>query len=222
MVRSDDGGTVESRSRPYRSHIRAERAADTQRRIAAAAGELFAEDGFAGTTVARIAERAGVATPTVYAVFGSKGAIVRALLMQMEGDAGRGEWARRVAEERNPHRKLAAFAQWTTALFASSKATIHLANGAASDPALLDLRDEGNRHRREGLRAVITSLADDLPAELSEQRALDRAWILTAVEPYLAATDGCGWSDQEYAAWLTTLLQEQLLKPHDRPPRSTR
>ena len=39
------------------------------------------------------------------------------------------------------------------------------------------------------------------------------AWILTGVEPYLGATEGCGWSDQEYEEWLTALLQEQLLDP---------
>lgn len=180
-----------------------------------AARELFAAHGFGATTVARIAERAGVAAPTVYATFGSKGAIVRALLTQMEHDADGAAWARRIAEETNPHLKLAAFAQWTTVLLSSSKTTIQAAHGAAGDPAIIELRDEGNRHRREGLRSVIASLAQThaLRSELSEERALDRAWILTGVEPYLSATEGCGWSDQEYEAWLTALLQEQLLSP---------
>lgn len=214
MVASD-GPAGPRTSRPYRSHVRQERAADTQRRIAVAARELFAEHGFRGTTVARIAQRAGVAAPTVYAIFGSKGAIVRALLMQMEHDADGAGWARRIAEETNPHLKLVAFAQWTTALFSSSKVAIQAAHGAAGDPAIIDLRDEGDRHRREGLRAVIASLAQvhALPPQLSERRALDRAWILTGVEPYLSATEGCGWTDAEYAQWLAALLQDQLLGP---------
>lgn len=213
---SDDEGVAGRRtSRTYRSRVREERAADTQRRIALAARELFAANGFSATTVARIADRAGVATPTVYAVFGSKAAIVRALLMQMEHDADSAGWARRIAREPNPRRKLAAFAEWTTALFSSSKAAIQAARGAAGDPAMIELRDEGNRHRRDGLRGVIAALAtvNALRPELSEERALDRAWILTAVEPYLSATEDCGWSDEEYAAWLTTLLQDQLLPP---------
>lgn len=202
-------------SRPYRSRVREERAAETRRRIAMAARELFAAHGFGATTVARIAERAGVAAPTVYATFGSKGAIVRALLTQMERDADAAAWARRVAEETNPHQKLAAFAQWTTVLLSSSKTTIQAVHGAAGDPAITELRDEGNRNRREGLRSVIASLAQAhaLRPGLGEQRALDRAWILTGVEPYLGATEGCGWSDQEYEEWLTALLQEQLLDP---------
>lgn len=66
--------------------------------------------------------------PTVYATFGSKGAIVRALLARME-------------DEPDPHRKLGAFAQWSRALFSTSKALIAVAHGAASDPAIVELRE---------------------------------------------------------------------------------
>ena len=122
MADAVDGTTRAGQSRLYRSEVRAARAADTQRRIAEAAGELFAEHGFVATTVVRIAERAGVAAPTVYATFGSKGAIVKALLMQMEGAADMAGWAQRIADETDPRRKLAAFAEWTVALFSSSRA----------------------------------------------------------------------------------------------------
>src|SRR5438105_10523175 len=67
--------TAARKMRRYRSALRDERAADTRARIVTAARDLFAARGFADTTVALIAARAGVAQPTVYAVFGSKGAI---------------------------------------------------------------------------------------------------------------------------------------------------
>jgi AcrR family transcriptional regulator len=203
----------------YQSPLRRERAADTRRRIAAAALELFTANGFSGTTVAGIAERAGVSAPTVYATFGSKGAIVRALLAQMEDNADVAAWSKRIDSEPDPRRKLAAFAQWRRVLFSSSKAVIAAADGAVSDPAIVELRDEGNRHRREGLRDLISALAeaDALSAELTEREALDRAWMLTGVELYLNATTGCGWSDDDYERWLAALLQNQLL---DNPTRS--
>jgi len=205
--------TGQGTRRPYRSPARQQRAVDTRRRITAAASELFAEHGFAGTTVANIAARAGVAEPTVYAIFGSKGAIVRALLAQMEQDADSAGWTRRITDETDPHAKLAAFAGWTTALLSSSKTAIAAARGAAADPAIIELRDEGDRQRREGLRAVIASLAHikALPPGLSQEHALDRAWMLTGVELYLSATEGCRWTDKEYEQWLTALLQQQLL-----------
>lgn len=199
--------------RPYRSPIREQRAINTRRRITVAASELFAEHGFAGTTVAKIAAQAGVAAPTVYAIFGSKSAIVQALLEQMEQEAGNAEWAQRITHEKDPHAKLANFAGWTTALLSSSKSLIATARGAAADPAIIELRDEGDRHRRDGLRSVIVSLADSealLPG-LSQEHLLDRAWMLTGIELYLSATEGCSWSDAEYEQWLSALLQQQLL-----------
>lgn len=203
----------ERRPQRYRSPLRAERAAETRRRITTAALELFTEHGFGGTTVAAIAERAGVAAQTIYATFGTKAAILLALLTQLEEDAGAAEWRDRIAAADDPAAKLAAFAHWSAAMFSTSKAAITAAQGAAGDPALLELRAEADRHRRQALTSLIGTLADRgaLSAGLSRQRAVDRAWMLTGVELYLAATDGCGWSDGDYAAWLAGLLADQLL-----------
>ncbi len=88
-------------------------------------------------------------------------------------------------------------------------------SGAALDPAVLELRARADRYCREGLRGLIATLvqADALCAGLTEVRALDRAWMLTDVMLYLDATNGCGWSDDEYEDWLADLLQQQLLSP---------
>ena len=58
-----------STSRTYELKRRAERQQETRRRIVAAAVELHTELGPSRTTVAAIAERAGVTRPTVYAHF---------------------------------------------------------------------------------------------------------------------------------------------------------
>lgn len=209
-MRGDVGG---ERRGGYRSPLRDERAADTRRRIAAAALELFTEHGFGGTTVAAIAERAVVSAQTVYATFGSKGAILRALLAQLEENADAAGWRARINTEPGPRSKLTAFAQWSAGLFASSKAVIAAAQGAASDPALLELRVVADGHRRTALDALVGALADSgaLRAGLSRSQAVDRAWVLTGVELYFGVTDGCGWSDPAYAEWLAELLISQLL-----------
>lgn len=59
--------------------LRAEQAALTTRRILEAARRGFADAGYAATTLREIASEAGVAVQTVYAVFGSKANILRAL-----------------------------------------------------------------------------------------------------------------------------------------------
>ena len=151
----------------------------------------------------------------MYATFGSKGAILRALLAQMEENADAAGWRERIATEPAPRGKLTAFAQWSAGLFASSKTVIAAAQGAASDPALLELRAEADGHRRAALDALVGTpeMSGALRAGLSRSQAVDRAWILTGVELYLGATDGCRWSDAAYAEWLAELLISQLLAP---------
>ena len=70
--------TVKKRS--YSSAVRKEQAAQTRARILEAAGELFESNGYARTTIAAIAERAGVAADTVYAIFGNKARVLTALI----------------------------------------------------------------------------------------------------------------------------------------------
>lgn len=223
MTSDKDGRTVRGAGRSqYSSPLRAERAAETKRRIAIAALELFSESGFARTTVARIAERAGVAVPTVYAVYNSKAAIVGTLLAQLEEDADSAGWRARIADERDPRRKLAGFAEWSAAFFSSSRPVVVAARGAAGDPAIVQLQEQGNAHRREALHALLTSIGPDLRSDLPLEAAVDRAWILTGLELYLAATEACGWSDAAYTTWLTALLHDQLLDPELAPSRSKR
>lgn len=212
---SADAGSSAHVSRRYRSRLREERAAETRSRIAAAARELFSEHGFAGTTVAAIANQAAVSAPTVYATFGSKGAILRALLTQLEEDADATGWRARIDAAQDPPAKLRAFAGWTTAMLSTSSSVIAAAQQASSDPAMTELRRQGDQHRRRALRQLVATIADRLRPDLTEQQALDRAWMLTGVELYANATGGCGWTDAEYQRWLTELLHSQLL---DRAP----
>jgi len=198
----------------YTSPLRQQRAADTHDRIAVAARELFAVNGFTGTTIAGIAQRAGVSVQTVYATFGSKGAIVSALASQFEVDADAAGWRARIEECTDPATLLQTFAQWTCALLSTSRETIAAVQAAAADPAITQLRDVGDQHRRRALAGLVGRIAgyQALRGDLSEQRAVDRAWMLTGVELYLAATGGCGWSDVDYENWLSDVLQQQLLK----------
>ena len=58
---------------------RAQKALATRRRVLDAAETLFIRDGYATTTMAVIAEQADVAVQTVYAVFGTKRAVLSEL-----------------------------------------------------------------------------------------------------------------------------------------------
>jgi AcrR family transcriptional regulator len=74
--------------RAYNSSRRKRQAEQTRADVLAAAVERFNETGWAGTTVADIADAAGVAVETVYSGFGSKKALLRdAADVAVAGDA---------------------------------------------------------------------------------------------------------------------------------------
>lgn len=197
--------------RRYRSRLRDERAEDTRERIVTAARELFADRGVEGATVAAIARQAGVAEPTVYAVFGSKREIMAALLARTEQEAGAGAWAGQIAAEPDPAAKVALFARWSRELFTSSHDVVAAAHRG---PATAELASEGDRRRREAIEALVVAVAaaDALKPGLTARQATDRAWIITGPEVYLLAA-ACGWTAETYQDWLAALLREQILAP---------
>jgi AcrR family transcriptional regulator len=74
--------------RRYSSQLRQQHALQTREQVLTAAAALFEESGWAGTTVAAIATRAGVAVETVYSGFGSKKQVLRAVVdFAIVGDA---------------------------------------------------------------------------------------------------------------------------------------
>src|SRR5688572_27541076 len=85
--------------RPSRRQLQAEA---TRRDILAAARRLFAERGYAATSMAAIAEAAGAAVQTVYDSVGPKRAILLALNDVLDEEAGVGPMWRRIAETSDP------------------------------------------------------------------------------------------------------------------------
>src|SRR5215207_3350148 len=64
--------------RVYQSPLREEQARETRRRVLGAAEQMFLDQGY-GTSVAAIAQRAGVSAQTVYNAFGTKAALAKRL-----------------------------------------------------------------------------------------------------------------------------------------------
>src|ERR671918_753114 len=117
------------RKRRYDSSRRRAQAEQTRLDILAAAQDLFAEHGYAATTLAQVASAANVVVETVYRAYGSKAKLFRAVVAAAV--AGGGERARvdpedrpairAVIEEPDPVRKLA--------LYASTQPGIHRRSG---------------------------------------------------------------------------------------------
>src|ERR671913_210601 len=103
--------------RAYESPLRREQALATERRILDAAYRLLVGQGYGATTMSAVAREAGVSTPTVYKVVGSKPTLVKRVYdVTLVGDddpvpfAERPEVGAAYAEEA-PRRFLAAYAR---------------------------------------------------------------------------------------------------------------
>ena len=211
--------SVKSR-RPYRSRLRAEQAAQTRLRILEAAGELFAEGGYAATTIDAIAARASVAVDTVYAVFGTKRAVLSALIDHrvtgsIEGsDVLAGDGPRALQTLTDREQMIAAFAADIAARIERVRPIDDVMRGAAAiDPDIAELRARMQENRFNKLRYVVELLAARGPLrdDVDVDEAAAIVWTLTSPEVNRLLRDDRGWSTQRYEQWLSTTLLRVLI-----------
>lgn len=202
-----------STSRPYQSALREEQAKETRLRIRESARKLFASEGFTETTVSEIADDAGVSPQTVYAVFGSKGRIVGAMLEYLEESIEVGSWVARIVSEPDSRRQLRLFVEMNRSMFETGAPILRAAIAARADPEVAAMGARGDSNRREGTRRLCQMWADKrtLRSGLELSDAADRLWLLTGVEQFLLATEGLGWPPDRYERWLGDLLEREIL-----------
>lgn len=200
---------VKPRARPT---LRAERAAVTRRRIAEAARALFSQHGYGATTLAAIAAEAGVAVQTVYAVYGSKAGILRALreavLRQPEAEA----LFEAGMEAPRGERTLDLFARSIRMRWEHGRDIVAIHEDAASTDPTLRLEVEAVlATRRSGIGRLSRRLEEDLVPGLGVARATAILDALTLPAVYGELVDVQGWTPDEFELWLATTLRGQLL-----------
>lgn len=207
-----------STKRGYRSERRSQQALETRRAIRGAARGLFERDGFAGTTVAAIAAEAGVSEPTVYATFGTKGAILREMMDELEEFAATDDDpAAALLAESDPRRQLAVFIHWIRTLFERGAPILRASRSALGDPDVLAMIETGNQRRLEGTTMLASAWhkAGLLRPGLSARRGAHDLWLLTSAELYLNAVDVLGWSANAYEKWLVDTANRGLFPTTD-------
>jgi AcrR family transcriptional regulator len=215
-------------ARRYTSPLRRDAAARTRQAVLDAARELFAAHGYTATTVDRIAGRAGVSKPTVFAAAGSKHAILKQLRdIALAGDddpvpVAQRPWYREALAEPDPRRALRLYARNATAIHRRA-ADIHevLRAAAASDKDLHQLWAASEDERRGGAAIVIDALLQKsrLKPGLDRAAAIDIVWVLTASDTFWRLVRTRRWSHAQYESWLGDTLCEQLLPPAEHHPR---
>jgi AcrR family transcriptional regulator len=206
--------------RPYDTANRQRQAAATRRRIFQAAEELFTSDGYVTTTIAAIAEHAGVAVQTVYASTKSKREILKGILdLAISGEEEQvpiqasSRWKAIEAERHAPTkvRKLAALHRDICVRQAPAFAI--MADAAGSDPEIRTLMHDMAEQRYRDHHRLARTLheAGDLRPGLSSRRAADVIGALANEWTYLALVRDRRWSTQDYGEWLADQLIAGLL-----------
>lgn len=205
------GKRVEKRG--YESPARQRQADETRRRIASVARRLLEETGYAGMTIPAVAKAAGVAVPTVYAIFGSKKGIVSELLDAARfGEAYQALLARAKAVT-DPMELLAFPPRFARQIYESEIPVENLLRGAGMvAPELAAVEDERNCQRYDSQAMVIDRLERTklLRARLGRDAARAVLWAMTSREIYRMLVRERGWSGDQYEAWLKNLIRREL------------
>lgn len=200
----------------------------TRRKVIEAAQRVFIERGYPATTIEAIAEAADTPLPTVYRLFGSKRALLAAVLdTAFGGDDQPIAFADRPAvraarAETDPAKMVTAFARIVREFMQRSSAILHvLATAAHVDPDAAGLLAEIRRQRHTGQSRIVAALdaRGALDPGLDSSEAADMVYALLSPDVHRILTVERGWTADRYERWIARTLST-LLRPGHRPPAS--
>jgi AcrR family transcriptional regulator len=209
--------------RAYDSRLRLERADATRLVIAAAAGRLFAERGYAATSIEEIAAAAGVARATVFSSVGGKPELLKeAYRIAVRGPAdantppGQQARSRRISAEPDAHKLLAGYAgvmvevgRRLAPLYEAVRAAAH------ANPEAREFWHLITEERRSAATGIVRRLAERgaLRDGLDRQSASDILWVLNDPGLYQLLVTQRRWTQRRFRTWLTGTMHAQLLEP---------
>ena len=199
--------------RGYRSPVREKHAEDTRRTIVEAATALFAERGYARTSVAAIAAAAGVAVNTVYTSVGGKPALITAMTEHGASDEVALETLRRVDESTDPREIIRLVADGTGRVRRRQHQVIAiLLDNRTADPDVAAAADLAARRIRERLAVIAARMltVGGLRAGLTRRKVEQTLWFYFGFEAWRTAR-AFGWSWPEATDWLAEQASRTLL-----------
>ena len=205
--------------RSYSSEKRAHQARETRTSILRSAQENFVANGYAATTIQAVADGAGVAVQTVYAVFGNK----RELLRQLIENAVKGDDeaapvterpdAKAIAAEPDARRRAeldAAFSLSITERVAPFLRVV--SEAAASDPELAAMMDAVKAARRQEMIASAKIVAGPDGLRVTEEEAAATLYVLYSPQVADMLMGDYGWSPDRYEKWLARMILETVIQ----------
>lgn len=204
--------------RSYSSARREAQARETRRSILDAAHGLFVATGYAATTIQAIADRAGVAVQTVYAVFGNKRELLRQLIERtITGDdeplpITQRAAAQSVAAEPDARRRAELDAALSRSITERVAPIVRVATeAAASDPGLAAMMEALKATRRQEMTASARILAGPDGLQVDQAEAAATLYVLYSPQVADMLMGDYGWSPKRYESWLARMLLHAVL-----------
>ena len=205
--------TAGQERRRYNAESRQTQARQTRDRVLTVAGRLFVTEGYAGTSIARIAREAGVSAPTVFAGFKSK----VNLLKEVVDTAIAGDSDERPLRERPVLRRIHAAPTFDEVVdrmadgFAEVSERAYpiyavLYRAADGDPQIAALLAELDRQRLVGSRLLARTVADRLDSHDVDDIA-DAIWVLQSPLQYGLIVHDRGRPVSWYRDWVAKTLR---------------
>jgi AcrR family transcriptional regulator len=190
--------------RSYNSSRRTLQAAQTRDAVVHAAMARFSATGWAGTTLADVADEAGVSVETIYKGFGSKKGLLRATIdAAVVGDtepiplAERPEF--RALGEGSLDERIASAARMTAAIHArAARVGQAIVEAARADEEVDGWRRELEQRRHLQVRQSITLI---LGHPLDDQ-VTTMLWVLYDADTYLKLVHDLGFTAEQYEDFL--------------------
>jgi TetR/AcrR family transcriptional regulator, regulator of autoinduction and epiphytic fitness len=207
--------------RPYDNTRRQAQVRATRLRIIEAAKALFIEYGYPATTLEATAAAADTSLPTLYRLFPSKRALLKAVLdVSFGGDDqpvafGDRPEVQAARAEPDPVALIRAFARIGRDFMERSSAIMHvLATAAQVDPDAAQLMEQIRRQRRTGQSRIIEALSarSALDPGLEFSEAIDITYVALSPDVHRILTVECGRTAEQYEQWLVRSLRA-ILRP---------
>lgn len=195
---------------------RRERSRATHWRIVEAAYRLFTAQGYAATTMAQVAEAAGVAVQTVYFVFHAKTALLaRAIDFAVMGKESprppeEQAWYQGMRDARGIEEALRHLVTGVGEIM-PRVIPLNLAARASDDPELARVMAESEAWRADGYRAILDVLREKAPLRdgLDPERAVHLLLLYVGEDVYHVLVDTYGWAHEEWVDWTVATLLDQ-------------
>jgi AcrR family transcriptional regulator len=209
--------------RRYASPRRTQQARETRAAVIDAAERLFLRDGFGGTTIAAVADCAGVSVETIYKAFGGKPGLVRAICEK--GLAGQGPIPAEArsdalqSSEPDPGEIIRGWGTLTTEVAPRvAPILLLLRAGAATDPEMARLQAEMDDRRLTRMTHNAQALSGHLRRGVTTERAAEVLWTYSSPELYELLVLKRAWPLARYGHFLAEAMISALLPPEPRDP----